>query len=185
MDSILVKKVRILTPDDYDKILAEIDKPYQRRRFLVLFWSGMRYAEFERFHNNPEWYIQSRNTIHLPEYAQRKVKRKQRDRYIHPLPELLQEIIVQFHKDPKPPTIQGWNQALKRWSKNAGLNPYGMSAKTTRKSIESWMIAAGVPENIVYLRQGHDRITSLQHYQGLPFTPTERAEIKRRLAGWI
>jgi len=185
MDSIFVKKVRVLTPDDYDNILLQIDKPYQRRRFLILFWSGMRYAEFERFHSNPEWYIKTRNAIHLPEHAQRKVKRKQLDRYIHPLPELLQEIISQFHLDPKPPCLQGWNQSLKRWSEKAGLNPYGMSAKTTRKSIESWMIAAGVPENVVYLRQGHDRITSLQHYQGLPFTEAEKTEIKRRLAGWI
>lgn len=185
MGSIFVKNVRVLEPTDYELILKHIAKPHQRRRFLVLFWTGMRYAEYERFYKNPQWYDEDRNAIHLPEYAQKKMKRKQLDRWIHPLPDLLHEILHQFHKDPEPPTIQGWNQSLKRWAKNSGLDPKGISAKTTRKSIESWMIAAGVPENLVYLRQGHDRITSLQHYQGLPFTPAERSEIKRRLASFL
>jgi hypothetical protein len=185
MDSIFVKNVRVLTPDDYDNILSQIDKPYQRRRFLILFWSGMRYAEFQRFYNHPEWYSKTRNAIHLPEWAQKKVKRKQLDRWVHPLPDLIHDYVSQFHDDPEPPTNQGWNQSLKRWAKAAGMDSTGISAKTTRKSIESWMIAGGVPENVVYLRQGHDRITSLQHYQGLPFTLGEKVEIKRRFAGWV
>jgi len=60
----------------------------------------------------------------------------------------------------------------------------GISAKTTRASIESWMVTAGMPLNVICLRQGHDHITSMNHYQGLPFTEAEKIEIKRRLAGW-
>jgi intergrase/recombinase len=185
MDSFYVKKIQILTPTTLDSMLEVIDKPFQRRRFLTLLYSGMRYAEYLRFYDNPDWYIKSRNSIHLPEHATKKAKRKQLERYVHPLPDMMREIIEPFHKDPKPPTLQTWNENLKRWAIKAGIDPTGISAKTTRKTIESWMIVAGVPVNVVYLRQGHDELTSLQHYQGLPFTPSEKEEIKRRLAGWV
>lgn len=49
----------------------------------------------------------------------------------------------------------------------AGLSPYGLSVKTIRKTLESWMIAAGVLESSVCLRQGHDLLKSMRHYQGL------------------
>ena len=39
--------------------------------------------------------------------------------------------------------------------------------------------------NFICLRQGHDSFTSMNHYQALPFTEAEKAEIKRRLAGWV
>lgn len=184
MDSIYVKKIQLFTPTTFDSMLDVIDKPLQRRRFLTMFWSGMRYAEFQRFHAHPEWYIKSRNAIHLPQHATKKAKRTQIERYVHPLPEMMREIIEPMFKDEKPPSLQTWNENLKRWAEHAGIDPTGISAKSTRKSIESWMIIAGVPLNVVYLRQGHDELTSLQHYQGLPFTPSEKDEIKRRLAGW-
>jgi hypothetical protein len=57
MDEILVKGVRILTPHEYDLLLGSIKKAVQRRRFLIPFWSGARYAEFKRFWEHPEWYI--------------------------------------------------------------------------------------------------------------------------------
>ncbi len=182
MDEILVKNVRVLTPMEYDTILQGIDDVQSRRRFLLLFWTGMRYKELQRFHSNPEWYLKKRNVIHLPGEAQKKKKRTQVERVIHPLPELLREIIQQFHDDPKPPTRQTWNENIKRWSRVNGISDKGMSAKTTRKSIESWMVVAGVPLNQVYLRQGHNELTSLIHYQGLHFTPSEKEEIKRRLS---
>ncbi len=182
MDEILVKKVRVLTPNEYDSILHVIDRPINRKRFLLMFWTGMRYAELQRFHNNPKWYLKSRNVIHIPQEGQKKKKRTQVERVIHPLPELMREIIDGFHKDPKPPTLQTWNDNLKRWSVKAGLSDNGISAKTTRKTIESWMVVAGVPLNQVYLRQGHNELTSLIHYQGLHFTPSEKEEIKRRLS---
>ena len=95
------------------------------------------------------------------------------------------EILEQFFLDPKPSSLQTWDVNLKRWAEKANLNPNGISAKSTRKSIESWMIRAGMPVHEVYLRQGHDELTSLRHYQGLPFTNSELQEIKRRLSGMI
>jgi hypothetical protein len=43
-----------------------------------------------------------------------------------------------------------------RWTVYAGINPYGFSVKTTRKTLEPWMIAAGIFESSVRLRFLHD-----------------------------
>jgi len=44
------------------------------------------------------------------------------------------------------------------------------------------MISAGVPLHLVCLRQGHDSLTSMQHYQGLPFTEDELGKNGRIVA---
>ena len=185
MKPIFVNKVRVFGPHEFDQFVSSIDKAYLRRRFLVLFWTGMRYVELQRFHPHSEWWDPARKVIDLPAYAEKKKKRSQRQRYIHPLPDLMGEILEQFFLDPKPSSLQTWDVNLKRWAEKANLSPNGISAKSTRKSIESWMIRAGMPVHEVYLRQGHDELTSLRHYQGLPFTNSELQEIKRRLSGMI
>jgi integrase len=62
---------------------------------------------------------------------------------------------------------------LERWSEKAGIDPK-IGPKTPRKTIESWMLKAGVPEIEIYSRAGHDPKTSLMHYQSLSFTTWER-----------
>lgn len=184
-EPILVQKVRVLGPEEVDTLARNIPNDELRTIFEVCLWSGMRYVEVQRLHAHPNWWQEVRRSIHLPEEAQRKKKRTQRDRHIHPLPRLMDNELRRFFKGRKPPSIQVWDENLQRWATKAGMNPVGISAKATRKTIESWMITAGVPLNIVCLRQGHDSMTSMQHYQGLPFTDAEKIEIKKRLAGWI
>jgi hypothetical protein len=46
------------------------------------------------------------------------------------------------------------------------------------------MIAAGVVESTVCLRQGHDSLTSMRHYQGLAFSDDEIRDIKKQLTAW-
>jgi hypothetical protein len=43
------------------------------------------------------------------------------------------------------------------------------------------MLKSGIPEIEIYSRQYHDPITSLKHYQSLPFTDYELRDIKKRL----
>jgi len=43
------------------------------------------------------------------------------------------------------------------------------------------MLKSGSPEIEIYSRQGHNPITSLKHYQSLPFTDYELRDIKKRL----
>ncbi len=92
--------------------------------------------------------------------------------------------MINFFNWHAPPDIDTWNQDLKRWAVKTDFNPFGISAKTTRKSIESWMLSSGVPPFKVYQRQGHDPQTSLYHYQGLSFTDIEMHQIKKRLMEW-
>ncbi len=72
---------------------------------------------------------------------------------------------------------------LKRWSEAAEIEPV-VNPKTPRKTIESWMLRAGIPEIEIYSRAGHDPITSLRHYQSLSFTDYELRDIKKRLIEW-
>lgn len=61
----------------------------------------------------------------------------------------------------------------------------GIVPKMTRKTLESWMIAVDVGAPTVCNRQGHDELTSLKHYQALPFTEEEKRAIRQKLAGWM
>jgi hypothetical protein len=92
----------------------------------------MRYAEIRRLHNHPEWYSESRNQIRLNEEAQKKVKRKAKERTVDLLPSILPYILDQFFNWPAPPDIDTWNQNLKKWAVKADFNPFGISAKTTK-----------------------------------------------------
>jgi hypothetical protein len=182
MEAIFTKAgVRILTPYDYDCFVANIDKPYLGTVFNVLFWSGMRYIEMKRFHSHPQWWMKERKAIHLPAEAQKKWKRTRIERYITPIPPQLEVELPYFFRNKAPPVRKVWNENMKRWAFKAGLDVTGISAKTTRASVESWMVAAGFPMNVICLRQGHDHITSMNHYQGLPFTEAEKIELKKRL----
>lgn len=186
MESIFTKAgIRIFSPFDYDRYVAIIDKPYLKTIYNVCFWSGMRYVEVGRLYEHYEWWLKERKSIHLPAEAQKKVKRTQVERYISPIPPQLESELSYFFQNQKPPCLKVWDDNLHRWAEKAGMEIKGISSKTTRASIESWMVTANIPMNIICLRQGHDHITSMNHYQGLPFTEAEKTEIRRRLAGWI
>lgn len=202
LEKIYVKGVRILSPFDYDDLYRVIPKRHHQTILDVCLWTGMRYVEVQRLYEHPDWIMNNRNCIHLPEEAQLKVKRRQMQRYIYPIPPQLVSILPYFYDNPAPPEQGNWNENLKRWALKAGIvereqfhennntrlkvitGLKGISSKMTRKTIESWMTAIRVPQNEICLRQGHDRTTSLKHYQGLPFTPYEKSEILARLSSW-
>jgi len=179
-----VKDVRILTPTEYESLKVAIPKDSHKTIFDILLITGMRYAELLRLHEHKEWYNEKRNIIHLTEEAQKKHKRRQLERTIYPLPYGFDYIIKAFWTGKRPPLEATWNKNLQRWGKAAGLNPFGLSVKTTRKTIESWSIAAGLLESSVCLRQGHDNLTSMKHYQGLAFSEDEIRDIKKQLTAW-
>lgn len=177
-------KIRILSPFDYDSMVKVIDKPYLATIFNIAMWTGMRYAEIRRLYDHPELVLIERKHIHLNPQMQRKVKRKALERHV-PIPVQVESEIKYFFKNPRPPTLQTWDANLKRWANKAGLGTEGISSKMTRATLETWMLTAGFTESEVCLRQGHNLVTSLNHYQSLPslFTPVERFEIIKRLTG--
>ena len=179
-----VNEIRILSPSEYRKLRAVIPKDRHKTMLDVLLITGMRYVEVQRLWLHREWYLDKENMIHLPEEAQKKVKRTQLERTITPLPAMFGYILKDFFENQKPPAEGNWNINLRNWAIKAGIHPYGLSAKTTRKTLESWCVKAGVLESSVCLRAGHDSITSMKHYQGLAFNDEETKDIQKQLTAW-
>ncbi|KKG32709.1 tyrosine-type recombinase/integrase [Methanosarcina mazei] len=173
---------KVLVVEEYDKYLQAISKRY-RTMFEVNVITGLRYVELQRLYDNPKWYSESRNQIILPPEAQKKVKQKLVKRTIDRLPTTFRYIFLDFVNGPRPPDRTAWNRDLARWSEKAGIE-FKVGPKTPRKTIESWMLKSGIPEIEIYSRQGHDPITSLQHYQSLSFTDYEQRDINKRLTEW-
>ena len=179
-----VNDVRVLTPAEYRRLREIIPKDNHRAIFDILMITGVRYIELLRLYEHKEWYNSKNNIIHLPASAQKKVKRKQLERTIHPLPSMFSYLLKELWDNKRPPSQSTFDMDIKRWSKLAGINPFGMSVKTSRKTIESWSVAAGIPESTVCLRQGHDSVTSMHHYQGLAFSDDELNDIRKILTEW-
>lgn len=173
---------KVLTVEEFDKFLQVVpDK--KRVIFELNTITGMRYVELQRLHDNPKWYHKGRNQIILPAEAQKKVKQKLVKRTVDRLPSTFHYMFNDFLECKRPPDRVSWYRSLARWSKKAGIEPK-VGPKSPRKTIESWMLKAGIPEIEVYSRQGHDIKTSLNHYQALSFTDYELRDIEKRLLEW-
>jgi len=177
-------EIKILTPAEYQKLRNVIPQKRHKTLLDILLITGMRYIEVQRLWEHKEWYMRNENMIHLDGEAQQKHRRSQQERTIHPLPGMFDLLMDNFYSDRKPPAESNWNTDLRAWAKLAGIAPYGLSAKTTRKTIESWLIKAEVNESAVCLRAGHDSVTSMKHYQGLAFNDIETQDIIRQLTVW-
>jgi integrase len=176
------QKTRILVPSDVDAILSVIKKDHLRVLFSVCFRLGLRYIEGCKLYNHPEWVIEGGNQIYLDKVVQDGVKRAAPARYIQ-IPSQVREDLACFFKNQQPPSPQNWNKDLKRFAHLAGIGgDEGISPKMTRASIEAWLLAAEVPESWICLRQGHDKLTSLNPYRDIKFSDTDLAAIKQRVA---
>lgn len=176
-------KTRILRPSEYEALRVGADKTENRTLLDGCLLLGARYEECRRIQRNPEWF--DGNFIHLPAEAQLKAKRTQNERWIR-LSSRGKTIMPYFFEKRMLPAVQSWDEAMRLWSKKGGLDPLSVSARTLRKSYESWLIYF-YPEasNLVYLSQGHTTLTSLQHYINMPFTDEDRKELRRWVEGWI
>lgn len=171
--------VRILRPTEYYALRDaahgfELSNAYNLDGLLT---TGMRYVEAQRFQNHPEWFDEP--FVYLPREAQKKTLSHQRERWIKMFPGAI-PIVAQFCKNTrKLPTWQTWRENLGRWARAAGMDPVGLSPKTTRKTYESWL-AKTYPERLVEvaMRQGHTSATQARFYLNLPFTDEDVAGMK-------
>lgn len=181
---IIKSGVRILRPSEL-LILRKVLKPEQQILVDSLLLTGMRYEELLRFREHEEWL--DSNSIHLPEWAQRKVKRRQLERWIRlsirgkaTVPNLF---LVRV------PTRSAFDHSLKRWVWRAysrlQLDPTKISAKTFGKTWDSWLMSYFDKAEYVYLSQGHNQMTSLRHYLGIPFTDEDRLGMRDWVEGWV
>lgn len=176
--------VRILRPKEYEVLLKCCKKPHHRTMLQALFYTGMRYIEMQRFQKYPSWF--DGEFIHLPRMADRKVKRTQRERFVR-LNNAGRMAVEYFLRLREPlPAYQNWRDNMRRWGSQAGLNPQGLGVKTTRKTLESWLIFF-YPEKMVQVTQsqGHNVITSVEHYLSMPFTEVDKVQMKSYIEGWF
>lgn len=184
MNSIIVKGTRILRPCEAIQLIDFIPKRNHEIQFKALLLSGVRYVEAQRLFEHPEWF--DGRFIHLPSTAVKKAKRKQMERWVRINP-LGREIIKNFLLLEKNlPTWQTWSENLRRWATKSGLDPNGLSPKTTRKTWESWLTFY-YPDKLtnIVLSQGHTVLTAIQHYINMPFVEKDKQDMREFVEGWI
>jgi len=182
MKPIIKEGVRILRPSEA-KLLIDKGIPSFKNQLLfkALLFSGTRYAECKRLKNNSEWF--DGDFIVL---VSTKVEAKQKERWVRLTPRG-KEIIQQYIKsDFKLPHNITWNGNLNRWAIKAGLDPKGISAKTTRKTWESWLAFYYPAQHLNIIQsQGHTANTAFNHYLNMPFTDDDKLQMKEFVEGWI
>jgi integrase len=175
--------VRILRPNEWDALLQAVTKKRHKTMLQTLLYTGMRYIELQRFQEYPSWF--QSEFIHLPKIADRKVHRTQPERWVrlNPQGRIVVEYFLQL--DEELPAYQNWRDNMRRWAISAGIDPEGMGVKTTRKTWESWLMFY-YPNFMadITLSQGHDTVTSIQHYLNMPFTEVDHIQMKNYVEGW-
>ena len=75
---------------------------------------------------------------------------------------------------------------MKCWGRRGGITELGLSSKCTRKTYESWLMFYYGQNRMaeIALSQGHDTLTSLNHYLNMPFTQVDRLEMQPLIEGW-
>ena len=176
--------VRILRPSEYEAILEGCTKKRHRTMLQTLLYTGMRYIELQRFQEYPSWF--SGEFIHLPHLlAEKKVMRTQPERWVR-LNQQGKMIVEYFLQIKEPlPAYQNWRDNMRRWARTAKIGDMGMGAKTLRKTWESWLMFyyPGFMADIT-LSQGHDTVTSIQHYLNMPFNELDHMQMKNYVEGW-
>ena len=193
-DIILKQGARILFPEDYEKLRAQMPEYYQIICDAMLL-SGMRPVEMERF--DPSWYRGSRRVLQLPKAACLKQKCKFKERTIRLSLagcDAFDKLTTVKFKSKRSqwrevsalvmmPKRVAFRDALIRYATLAGIGAEGMSPKMFRKTLVSWLVAC-FPEKSLYIQasMGHDGDTIVNNYLGLGFT---REQIDRIRTGYL
>lgn len=203
---ILKNGVRILTPEDYEKIISVITKLSLKLLVMVLLYTGMRYQEVLRLKMHPEWFSPGRKIITVTSEKETAVEK---ERYVH-LTDAGVQAVQAFLADKrtKYPSASGMTHNLISWGNMAGIsasgkligqvysigkndgcerkNIYGLSVKSFRKSWESWLAVTHQDKlELIVLSQGHLTTTSLKHYLAVPFSHDEIEHIRKYTDGWM
>jgi len=175
-------EVRILRPVEFEKLRDAMD-PDTKRICTALLLTGMRYAELQRFRENPDWL--DGKFVYLPRGSMLKVKAKQRERAIR-LSDMGKTLIKDLFLVPHPlPELPALDMKLRRLSKRVLEGP-SVNNKTFRKTWESWLVFYYPDKALqIALSQGHTTTTQYEHYLNIPFDDDDRKEMRKWVEGWI
>ncbi len=174
-------QVRILRPVEFESIRNAMD-PDTRRICTSLLLTGMRYAELQRFRENPDWL--DGKFIFLPRGSMLKVKAKQRERAIR-LSDMGKTLLPDLFQIPYPlPDLPAFDMKLRRLSKRI-LEGTPINNKSFRKTWESWLVFYYPDKALqIALSQGHTTTTQYEHYLNIPFEEDDRKEMRKWVEGW-
>jgi len=184
---------RVLTPGEASSIRRVISKPSNRALFDLMLYTGLMLEEVRQLVEHPEIFDEERRLLVI---KSGKAKASQKSRNVI-LSDKGVEAVRAFLQAPKmPASSSAWQTNLIRWSKIAGLSPlpgrseeggniFGITVRTSRKSLESWLLTA-YPDRAAWiaLSQGHTETTALGHYLNVSFTDQERNDILDEVKGW-
>ena len=185
MEVILKNGVRIFTPQEYEALRGAVRKDSSRVVLEALLFTGMRYVELQRLKKHREWLLRERACIHLPADAQRKPRRRWRERFVYLTPQGLAAVERLFSRNVKIPRREAFNTSIRSWAEKAGIGTQGVCAKALRKTWESWLVVSFPwAIDLIAMNMGHTNLTALNHYLQLPFSDAEKERIKVYTAGW-
>ncbi len=175
-------QVRILRPEEWEKIRAEMDEN-TKKICTSLLLAGMRYVELQRLRENPGWL--DGGFVFLPKGSMLKVKAKQKERAIR-LSDMGKTLLPDLFQVPHPlPTLPSFDMKMKRLSSRI-LGGKEINNKTFRKTWESWLVYY-YPEKAlqIALSQGHTTTTQYGYYLNMPFTENDKKDMRKWVEGWI
>lgn len=196
MTALVCNGQRVLTPDEVKSIQNVITKPSSRALFDLMLFTGLRLSEVKQIVDNPAIFDEKRKIITI---RSSKKEATQKTRNVHLCENGITAIQTFLDQKEKkiPSSPSAWQMNLIRWCRSARIEPlagkdvmdsgniYGITVRTTRKTLESWLLTAN-PDRSIYiaLSQGHTVLVQLQHYLNLSYTEEEREQIKEQVKGW-
>ena len=168
--------MKILRPIEFEIIRNAID-PDTRGICTSLHLTGMRYAELQRFTENPDW-LDSK-FVFLQRGSMFKVKAKQRQRAIR-LSDMGKTLLPELFKIPHTlPDLPTLDIKSRRPSKRI-LEGTPINNKSFRKSWESWPVFYYLDKALqIALTQGHTITIQYEHNLNIPFEEDDRKEMRK------
>jgi len=98
----------------------------------------------------------------------------------------IRDLVSTIHKDDlKPITREGWTADLQRAAKKSDMLLKGIMPKMTRKTWISWLMVIYPEDGLrIAASSGHSVATMQRHYLNLPFSTTEKEQIRGYVIGW-
>lgn len=176
-------KVRILRPSEYMMLRNAVPKTGDQINLDACLLTGARFTECVRIQRNREWF--DGHFIQLPWIPELGSSRHPHERDIR-LSNLGKRTIPLFLDNTKRlPSVQRWDLKLKTWASATGLGDEGITARTLRKTWESWLMFSFPQETaLILLSQGHTLPTSVKHYISLPFIDEDKIDMWEWVVGW-
>jgi len=179
---LLKNGIRIFRPAEFRLFINAIPKIEYKDKVEALLYSGARYNEMRWLYENKKAF-KDETYIEMPSM---KPKARHKVRIIT-LNNQGRRAVSMFLRGKKNlPTHIAFDENYNRWAIKAGLDPAGISVKSTRKTWECWLCKA-YPQNWlqIFLSQGHTEKVSMEYYTMLPFTDDELKDIQYFVDGWI